>query len=138
MRHVESNFGPIRAEYFHAVLGQGRGTDPHSDSVSKPLEPDYDVSRKDGEHAEDALHRGSWDWHSYILNGVKNDVFKERCPKTAAVVDDVRPRKVRLRLAPKFLRGLVVANVQRQVTESPKIPLATGGSRSFGCGLEAS
>ena len=85
MRHVESNFGPIRAEYFHAVLGQGRGTDPHSDSVSKPLEPDYDVSRKDGEHAEDALHRGSWDWHSYILNGVKNDVFKERCPKTVAV-----------------------------------------------------
>ena len=76
------------------MLGQGRGTDPHSDSVSKPLEPDYDVSRKDGEHAEDALHRGSWDWHSYILNGVKNDVFKERCPKTAAVVDDVRPRVI--------------------------------------------
>ena len=36
VRHVELNFGPIRAEYFHAVLGQGRGTDPHSDSVSKP------------------------------------------------------------------------------------------------------
>ena len=45
------NFGQIRAEYFHAVLGQGRGTDPHSDGVSKPLEPDYDVSRKGGEHA---------------------------------------------------------------------------------------
>ena len=51
VRHLELNFGQIRAEYFHAVLGQGRGTDPHSDGVSKPLEPDYDVSRKGGEHA---------------------------------------------------------------------------------------
>ena len=43
-----------------------------------------------GEHADDALHSGSWDWHSYILNGVRNERFREKCPKTAQVVDDVR------------------------------------------------
>ena len=58
----------------------------------KPLEPDYDVATQGGEHAEDALHSGTWDWHSYILNGVRNEKFKERCPKTAQVVDDVSAR----------------------------------------------
>ena len=71
----------------------GYSTDLNSDSSKKkmiaPLEPDYDVNTKGGEHADDALHEGTWDWHSYILNGAKNERFKERCPKTAAVVDDV-------------------------------------------------
>ena len=70
----------------------GYSTDLNSDSSNKkiaPLEPDYDVNTKGGEHADDALHEGTWDWHSYILNGAKNERFKERCPKTAAVVDDV-------------------------------------------------
>ena len=89
VQHVESNYDDIRAEYFSSVLGQGNETNPHDDSVSKPLEPDYDVSSKGGEHAEDSLHSGTWDWHSYILNGVKNERFKERCPKTAQVIDDV-------------------------------------------------
>lgn len=89
VQHVESNYDAIRAEYFSAVLGQGNETNPHADNVSKPLEPDYDVASKGGEHAEDALHSGTWDWHSYILNGVKNEKFKERCPKTAGVVDDL-------------------------------------------------
>ncbi len=89
VQHVESNYEAIKAEYFTAVLGQGRETNPHSDNVSKPLEPDYDVASKGGEHADEALHKGSWDWHSYILNGMKNERFRERCPKTAQVVDDV-------------------------------------------------
>jgi len=53
------------------------------------MEPDYDVANMGGEHAEDALHSGTWDWHSYILNGVKNERFRERCPITAGVVDDL-------------------------------------------------
>ena len=89
VQHVESNYDDIKAEYFAAVLGQGTETNPLDNNVSKPLEPDYDVSSKGGEHAEDSLHSGNWDWHSYILNGVKNEKFKERCPKTAQVVDDV-------------------------------------------------
>ncbi|KAL7554249.1 hypothetical protein ACHAWF_017670 [Thalassiosira exigua] len=89
VQHVEANFGAIRSEYFSAVLGQGRDTDPDRGDVSKPMEPDYDVASKGGEHAEDALHSGTWDWHSYILNGVKNQKFQEICPKTAQVVDDV-------------------------------------------------
>ena len=85
---MESNYDDIRSEYFNAVLGQGNETNPHN-NISKPLEPDYDVASKGGEHAEDALHSGTWDWHSYMLNGAKNEKFKERCPKTARVVDDV-------------------------------------------------
>ena len=62
----------------------------NSGDITKPLEPDYDVSTRGGEHAEDALHSGTWDWHSYVLNGRRNERFKEMCPKTAQVVDDVR------------------------------------------------
>jgi len=87
VEHIESNFNDIRAEYFDAVLGQSNEINPNN-GVAKPLEPDYDTATK-GEHADDALHTGSWDWHSYIQNGVKNEEFKVRCPKTAQVVDDV-------------------------------------------------
>lgn len=95
VEHVESHYESIREEYFAAVLGQGTSTDPHSNVISKPLEPDYDLANKGGEHADDALHSGtpkadaepvlpflerfrntttayslhvgSWEWHSYIL-----------------------------------------------------------------------
>mmetsp|Transcript_36138 Transcript_36138/g.73632 ORF Transcript_36138/g.73632 Transcript_36138/m.73632 type:complete len:322 (-) Transcript_36138:125-1090(-) len=87
VEYVESNYESIRSEYFASVLGQGRETDLDSGKVLKPLEPDYDVSTKGGEHADDALHSGNWDWHSYVLNGSKNEKFKERCPKTAEVID---------------------------------------------------
>ena len=104
VQHVESNYASIRSEYFSAVLGQGTdivaslfmnninngGSGTSTTLSSKPLEPDYDVSTRGGEHAEDALHSGTWDWHSYILNGMRNERFREKCPKTAQVVDDVR------------------------------------------------
>mmetsp|Transcript_12370 Transcript_12370/g.24940 ORF Transcript_12370/g.24940 Transcript_12370/m.24940 type:complete len:340 (+) Transcript_12370:25-1044(+) len=89
VQHVESNFQSIRDEYFSAVLGLGNGVRTESDHVLKPLEPDYDVASKGGEHAEDALHSGTWDWHSYILNGNRNDKFADRCPKTAQVLDEL-------------------------------------------------
>lgn len=95
---MESNYGDIRSEYFAAVLGQ-RGTTTNADDdypPEKPLEPDYDVSSRGGEHASDALHTGSWDWHSCVLNGVRNEKFRERCPKTSAVVDDVSKQLVGL------------------------------------------
>jgi hypothetical protein len=86
--HLESNYDDIRSEYFAAVLGQGTVNDGGGDP-KRPLEPDYDVSSRGGEHASDALHTGSWDWHSCVLNGIRNEGFRERCPKTSAVVDDV-------------------------------------------------
>jgi hypothetical protein len=47
VKHLESNFDDIRSEYFSVVLGQ----DLDNGSANKPLEPDYDVSSKGGEHA---------------------------------------------------------------------------------------
>lgn len=38
---------------------------------------------------DEKLHKGNWDWHSYILNGIRNDLFRERCPKTSQVIDDI-------------------------------------------------
>ena len=84
---LESSYGDIKEEYMSAVVGSGTKTDPDSDSVPKPLEPDYDVK---SEHSSDALHTGSWDWHSYVLNGQLQPMFAERCPKTAAIVDGLR------------------------------------------------
>jgi len=81
-------------EYFSAVLGQGTETNLDSGDVSKPLEPDYDVAPEGGEHAGEALHSGSWDWHSYMLNGKKNEKFKERCPKTAQIIDDLEEERM--------------------------------------------
>lgn len=104
IQHVESNYAVIRSEYFSAVLGLSNidatttattnasnlSMNTNSGNITKPLEPDYDVSTRGGEHAEDALHSGTWDWHSYVLKGRRNERFKEMCPKTAQVVDDVR------------------------------------------------
>ena len=87
IEYVESNYESIRSEYFTSVLGQGRDTNLDSGKVLKPLEPDYDVASKGGEHAASALHSGNWDWHSYVLNGTRNERFRERCPKTAEVID---------------------------------------------------
>jgi aspartate beta-hydroxylase len=60
-----------------------------NDVKRRPLEPDYDVSSRGGEHATDALHTGSWDWHSCVLNGKRNETFNVHCPKTASVVTDL-------------------------------------------------
>ena len=57
VEHVESNYESIRAEYFGAVLGQRKSTDH---VIAKPLEPDYDLANKGGEHADGALHSGKW------------------------------------------------------------------------------
>lgn len=46
------------------------------------MESDY-VST-DTEHH---LHKGNWEWHSYILKGGKSLSFAQRCPKTASLID---------------------------------------------------
>ena len=88
--HVEASYDVIRSEYFAAVLGKSDEISLDEDDVKRrPLEPDYDVTSRGGEHASDALHTGSWDWHSCMLNGIRNKKFGERCPKTVSVVDEM-------------------------------------------------
>lgn len=88
--HLESNYHDIRSEYFAAVLGNSDQVSlDENDIKRRPLEPDYDVSSRGGEHANDALHTGSWDWHSCLLNGLRNEKFSVHCPKTASVVSDL-------------------------------------------------
>ena len=87
---VEGALEDVRGEYLSAVVGQGTSTNPDADAVKKPLEPDYDVISRGGEHASDALHEGSWDWHSHVLSGVEQPRFREHCPKTAAMIDVLR------------------------------------------------
>lgn len=92
VRHLESNYVTIKEEYMHAVMGMGRKTNLSGNEpiVTKPLEPDYDVNLK-GEHASDKLHSGSWDWHSYILNGTTQPRFKESCPNTESLIQHIHP-----------------------------------------------
>jgi len=93
VQRLESNFSSIKAEYLDAVLGINSGFDDNEEDDQKrrknPLEPDYDVNQKGGEHASDALHTGSWDWHSYLLQGEFNSKFASRCPKTASTVNEL-------------------------------------------------
>ena len=91
VKHLESNYETIKEEYMNAVMGFGTTTDMSgTPNVSKPLEPDYDVNKR-VEHANDKLHIGNWDWHSYILNGQKQDNFIKACPKTAQILQDLQP-----------------------------------------------
>ncbi len=92
VKHLEQNYETIKEEYMSAVMGTGRTTDMSSDnpSVSKPLEPDYDVNKVGGEHASDKLHAGNWDWHSYVLNGIQQPKFAEACPKTVGILTEIQ------------------------------------------------
>ena len=90
VEQLEASFDDIKEEYMAAVIGAGTKTDPDADAVSKPLEPDYDVNVRGGEHATDALHTGTWDWHSYVLSGERQAKFAEHCPKTADIVNGLR------------------------------------------------
>lgn len=91
VKHLEDNYKAIKEEYTSAVLGIGTKTDMSSlkPKVIRPLEPDYDVNLRGGEHASDSLHKGIWDWHSYILNGEVKTRFAESCPNTASILKNI-------------------------------------------------
>jgi len=92
VQHLENNYDIIRKEYMSAVMGMGNETDMTvaSPVVSKPLEPDYDVNVKGSEHASDKLHSGTWDWHSYVLNGKIQPKFEQYCPKTVNIIKELQ------------------------------------------------
>eukprot|EP00979_Chaetoceros_neogracilis_P008107 scaffold1786_cov163-Chaetoceros_neogracile.AAC.1 len=91
VQHLEANYETIKTEYLQAVMGMGNTTDMTSEQpqVAKPLQPDYDINKKGGEHASNKLHVGNWDWHSYVLNGTVQPKFQEACPKTAALLEEM-------------------------------------------------
>lgn len=78
IQHVESNADAIAQEYLAAVMGVNRK------NANEILEPDYDLGGSKGNEHGDALHEGQWDWHSYILKGVKQPKFEDVCPVTSA------------------------------------------------------
>jgi len=89
--HLETNASAIKKEYMDTVMGMGNSIDPRSPSgISKPLEPDYDVNASGGEHASESLHVGTWDWHSYLLNGKAQTRFEKRCPITTQVIQNIK------------------------------------------------
>lgn len=88
VQHLEANYKVIREEYMSAVMGRRMGT--KTDLTAPPLEPDYDVNVKGGEHSSERLHAGTWDWHSYILNGVVQPKFQQACPNTAKILNDIQ------------------------------------------------
>ena len=88
LKHLEANTEDIKAEYMEAVLGIGSTM---SDTNHKSqLVSDYDTASAGAEHPE-SLHKGNWEWHSYIQKGERNPTFKDRCPKTAKVLDELGP-----------------------------------------------
>lgn len=75
--YLESNVEIIKSEYIDAIQSQN-------------IPSDYDV--KD-EHMEGSLHTGKWDWHSYILKGVKSPIFPLVCPKTTSIINNIASEK---------------------------------------------
>jgi len=74
-----------------AVMGMGTSTDMSlpNPSVTKPLQPDYDVNLKGTEQTSEKLHTGTWDWHSYVLGGNVQPKFAKHCPKTVAILHEL-------------------------------------------------
>jgi aspartate beta-hydroxylase len=83
VKELENNYEEIKSEYMQAVMGISNGDKAVN---TKLLEGDYDVGgASGGEH--DGLHKGTWDWHSYVQKGVVKEGFREVCPKTAEIVE---------------------------------------------------
>lgn len=38
---------------------------------------------------EHRLHKGNWEWNSFILNGKEQELFKKHCPETTGVLNNV-------------------------------------------------
>jgi hypothetical protein len=60
-------------------------------TVSPTIPSDYDVSTQGGEHAEDSLHTGNWDWHSFLLQGKVQPHFAKHFPVTSKVLTEIGP-----------------------------------------------
>eukprot|EP00520_Triparma_pacifica_P004081 CAMPEP_0118659358 /NCGR_PEP_ID=MMETSP0785-20121206/15067_1 /TAXON_ID=91992 /ORGANISM="Bolidomonas pacifica, Strain CCMP 1866" /LENGTH=280 /DNA_ID=CAMNT_0006552453 /DNA_START=297 /DNA_END=1139 /DNA_ORIENTATION=+ len=81
---LEASYKEIKKEYMEAVMGISDGGKAVNTAL---MEGDYDANSTDQGHK---LHKGSWDWHSYVQGGVKMDnSFRSLCPKTASIIDSL-------------------------------------------------
>lgn len=71
IEHLEANVDIIRAEY---------------EKVAPQLESDY----KHDAANEHSLHKGKWDWHSYMTKGVIQGQFGQYFPETTSVLQKLR------------------------------------------------
>ena len=69
IEHLEANADVIRQEY---------------EKVAPLLESDY---KYDNEHS---LHKGTWDWHSYMTKGQIQGHFGQYFPKTTQILQSLR------------------------------------------------
>jgi hypothetical protein len=67
--HLESHVDAIRSEYHRVATG---------------LKTDYEA---DTEHS---LHKGIWDWHSYMTKGNVKDDFIRQFPATSQILQELR------------------------------------------------
>lgn len=89
---LEENYSIIKKEFLDATKN------------NLNLENDYKL----GDH-EKSLHKGNWEWFSYITKGAKKDNFKQYFPKTNDILDSIPDKMLELpfsycffsRLAPK-------------------------------------
>ena len=51
---------------------------------------DYDITSRGGEHSQESLHTGKWDWHSYMLKGRVQGHFVQHFPTTATILQTLR------------------------------------------------
>lgn len=75
VQHLQSQAKEIRDEYL---------------SASASLDSDYDESSR-GEHSDSSLHTGTWDWHSYLLQGRTQPDFCLQFPNTTRILGELQP-----------------------------------------------
>ena len=76
---LESNYNTIKEEY---MLASSKGLG---------LENDYKLS----DH-EKHLHKGNWEWYSYISKGLKQENFKTHFPKTNEILESIEDKIIDL------------------------------------------
>lgn len=88
VKHLEKNYQIIKDEY---------------NEVAPTLQSDYNNttdddggngnSKGDGDgtaHDNNTLHKGKWEWHSYMTKGVVQGHFGQYFPKTTAILQQIR------------------------------------------------
>jgi aspartyl/asparaginyl beta-hydroxylase (cupin superfamily) len=55
--------------------------------VDRYPKSDYDAGHED-QHKK--LHKGDWEWHSYIIKGQKKKIFSDYCPETVSLLESIQ------------------------------------------------
>lgn len=78
VHRLEASYDVIRDEYL-ALHASRQNVLKNNVSSS-----DYNVNDK-----EHQLHKGEWDWHSYVTQGRRQTEFATQCPNTVAVLESI-------------------------------------------------